>query len=297
VSEYHDALRAAAEAGFRARLAELGATLLESYRNSQTPMAVRCAAGHTCRPRPQSVMQGQGICRVCARQDPATAEAAFRARLAELGATLLEPVWLGSGIRHRVLCAAGHECTPLPDTVTQGGGICRYCRRVKIAIARAPASAASEAAFCARLAELGATLLEPAWRGAIVPHRVLCAAGHECAPIPNNVLRGRGVCRHCAGLAWDVFYVVTTPAVGRVKFGITSGDPRSRLGDHCREGYRQVVRLFTDLPGDTAPGIERAALAALNLARIEPIRGREHFDGSALAIVLDVADNYPRSVS
>jgi hypothetical protein len=52
---------------------------------------------------------------------------------------------------------------------------------------------------------------------------------------------------------------------------------------------------MTGLPGNAAAEIEIAARAALRLARIKPIRGREYFDGSALAVVLDVADNYPIS--
>ena len=45
------------------------------------------------------------------------AEAAFRARLIELGATLLETEWLGSPQKHRVRCREGHECRPRPDMV------------------------------------------------------------------------------------------------------------------------------------------------------------------------------------
>src|SRR5436189_244364 len=83
----------------------------------------RCAAGHECSPRPGSLLSGQGPCRVCARQDPATAEAAFRARLAELGATLLEPRWLGANTPHWVRCAAGHDCSPRPNSVQRGRGV------------------------------------------------------------------------------------------------------------------------------------------------------------------------------
>ena len=80
---------AAAEAQFRARLAELGAELLQPYVNSKTAHHARCAAGHDCHPRPNDVQRGGGICAVCADRAPAKAEAAFRARLAELGATPL----------------------------------------------------------------------------------------------------------------------------------------------------------------------------------------------------------------
>jgi hypothetical protein len=47
------------------------------------------------------------------------------------------------------------------------------------------------------------------------------------------------------------------------------------------------------LPSDAASGIEHAVLAALHLADIAPVRGREHYNADTLALVLDVADNYP----
>ena len=92
-----------AEAAFRIRLAELEAELLKplSRRPRTAPGPLR--AGHECHPRPSSVTSGrQGICRTCAGNHPAVTEAAFRARLAEAGATLLEPVWLGMHTQLRI---------------------------------------------------------------------------------------------------------------------------------------------------------------------------------------------------
>jgi len=119
-------------------------------------------------------------------------EAAFRARLAELGATLLEPEWLGSHAKHHVLCAANHDCYPTPHDA-QNAGICRVCARND--------PAAAEAAFRARLAALGATLLEPEWLGAMKKHHVRCAAGHDCWPRPAGIQQGQGPCVICGGRA------------------------------------------------------------------------------------------------
>ena len=90
-----------------------------------------------------------------------------------------------------------------------------------------------------------------------------------------------------------MFYVVADQAAERIKFGITSGDPRPRLARHRASGYCTVVRLVVGLPSDTAPAMEQAVLAALRLADIAPSHGREHYDAAALALVLDVVDNYP----
>lgn len=94
----------------------------------------------------------------------------------------------------------------------------------------------------------------------------------------------------CACREWDAFYVVV--ASQAVKFGITSGDGRLRLRTHALHGYTEVVRLATGLPGSVAIDTEDAVKSALALARERPIRGKEYFDVSRLALVLDVADSW-----
>lgn len=276
----HDA--AAAEEAFRERLIELGAEpLYEIWLGVHVPYHVRCHAGHDCYPRPANA-QRWGICRACIGRDPHALETAFRSRLAELGAELLESEWLGALQKHRIRCSAGHDCYVRPNQVQQRYGICRTCA------GHDPAAAA--AAFGTRLAELGATLLEQEWLGADRPHLVRCSQGHLCRPTPGNVSQGNGVCRVCRGGVWDAFYVVTSAEA--VKFGVTSGDPRPRLRTHIRAGFTEVVRLATGLPGTTAPDTESAVRSALAIAGEKPVQGREYFDASCLALVLDVADSW-----
>lgn len=280
-----------AEATFRARLAELGATLLEpEWLGSVKPHRVRCAQGHDCAPWPSSVGRGQGICRLCAGATRAKAltrrsERVFRDQLDALGATLLEPEWLGTLKPHRVRCVNGHDCAPWPSSLVQGQGICLVC------VGNDPKVA--EAEFRARVAELGATLLEPVWLGNNTPHRVRCHQGHECTPRPNHVRQGRDVCRICRHRVWDIFYVVQDPTVDVIKIGITSGNALERLRKHERDGFDQVVRLAVGLSGDTAPVLERTILAALGDVREKPVRGREYFPARVLPLVLDLVDNHP----
>ena len=275
----------AAEATFRARLEELGATLLEpEWLGSKAKHQAICAAGHECSPRPNSLMSmGCGVCRVCAGNDPATAEAAFLARLAELDAVPLYEKWLGNGRAHHVLCVNSHDCYPRPNDVQQVDGICRACAGCD--------SASAEAAFRARLAELGAEPLYGKWLGTKTPHHVRCRAGHDCYPAPGCVLSGQGPCYVCAHSGeWDAFYVVTS--ADGLKFGITTGDPRRRLRAHARAGYTEVARLVTGLTGTVALDAERAVRQALALADEKPAKGREYFGTSCLALVLDVADSW-----
>lgn len=276
----------AAWAAFRVRVEEQGGTVLEpEWLGVMKPHQVRCAEGHESSPRPNDVQKGQGICRACAGKDPRATEAAFRARVEELGGTVLEPKWLGKGKPHRVRCAAGHESNPMPSNVREGRGVCRACAGQDPKVA--------EAAFRARVEELDGVVLEPEWLGNGKPHRVRCAAGHECSPMPTNVLQGQGICRRCMGKAWDAFYVVVDEVNGHLKFGITSGNPRPRLRIHERDGFDTVLRLATDLPDDAAPELERQILAALRDAGEQPVRGKEYFPLRVQALVLDLVDNHP----
>lgn len=212
---------------------------------------------------------------------PAASESAFRRRLDELGATLIEDEWMGTRVPHRVRCAAGHDCAPWPGNVIRGQGVCNVCAKASATAAR---TAVAEAEFRALLVKLGATLLDP-WKGTREPHRVRCAAGHVCTPWPVNARGGSGICRLCAGKVWDVLYVVASPSV--VKFGITSGDPRPRLRIHRKSGL-DCVAVWRQLPGTIAPDLERELIDLLNEAGATAVNGREYFPVSCLDFVIDV---------
>jgi hypothetical protein len=280
---------AAAEAAFRARVAELGGQVVGPYVGVMIRVACVCVNGHECNPLPNSVQQGRGICYACSGKDPVTAEQKFRAAVAAQGASMIEEAWLGSQQPHRVICAKGHLARPRPASVLSGQGICRVCAGKDPETARR--------AFYARVAELGGKVVEPEWLGVRNPHRVICARGHESTAYPSNVAQGEGICRRCGkGGTWDAFYVVTSPRLGRVKFGVTSNDPRPRLASHRRAGYTETVRMLPDVVD--AHALERHVLATLRDAGISAAQGREFFDISVLALVLDVVDGWaPRSVT
>jgi hypothetical protein len=86
--------------------------------------------------------------------------------------------------------------------------------------------------------------------------------------------------------------VVTSESAHRVKYGISSGDPRPRLTDHRKDGYEKVEMLLTGLPPDIAPRMEQAVKAALRDAGIPPVKGTEYHDIGELGLILDVAQGY-----
>lgn len=274
----------ASEAKFREALARLGATLLEPrWLGSIKPHRIRCKAGHLSSPMPVNVNKRRGVCAICAGSYRGKGSEEFFARLRELGVTVIDTEWKGGGAGHKAICANGHVCYPRPNAVRQGKGICLTCAGQNM----------DEAAvrFIANLGKFGAKLLEP-YRGAGKPHRAVCAEGHECWPWPTSLQQGGAPCRVCSHRDWDAFYVVTDRERGRVKFGITSGDGKIRLRKHLRDGFETVDLLLTGMPGTEAPQLERFVMATLRLAEIEPIQGREYFDISALAVILDVAEGY-----
>ncbi|MFJ7069887.1 hypothetical protein [Streptomyces sp. NPDC101115] len=269
-----------AEPRFHARVAELGGTVLGKYVNANTPVAVRCARGHEHAPRPTHLMRG-GICRTCAGLDPADAERRFRAKVVELGGVVVgEYANVHTPVELR--CREEHACSTRPTDALKGRGICRTCA------GNDPADA--ELRFRSRVAELGGVVLGE-YVNASTPVAVLCAEGHKCAPRPNHTLRGVGICRTCAGKAWDVLYVVTDLKLSVVKFGVTSGGPRRRLSEHRYEhGLTEVHRLHERLPGTVAPDLERHIKRVLRARGHEPMWGSEYFPGAALTDVLAVVD-------
>ncbi|NBE55410.1 GIY-YIG nuclease family protein, partial [Streptomyces boluensis] len=272
-----------AEKEFRERLEQEGAYLLEpGWLGSRTPHRIVCAHGHQVTSTPNGVQQGYNICRACAGRDAEATWQNFRADVARQGGTVLETEWLGSQKPHRIRCPEGHHHSPIPSSVQQGGGICRTCSKVD------PED--SERRFRSRVTELGGTVLETEWLGARTPHRIRCKNSHTALTRPDGVPSGEGICRRCANKVWDVFYVVADLDNSTVKFGITSGDPRSRLGDHARDGYRTQLRLLEALSGDTALELERRVRIELRRAGHAPVRGREYFTFAALPLVLRLVD-------
>lgn len=101
---------------------------------------------------------------------------------------------------------------------------------------------------------------------------------------PNVLLPNR------MGQPPTVFYVVVNEEHRRVKFGVTSGNGEARLRRHRKYGYYKVVRFISGI--DNAFLIEDFVAVSLRDAGLTPVRGREYFDVSALALILDICDSY-----
>lgn len=272
---------AAGEAKFRAAVTAAGATMLGSYVDSRTRVECLCAAGHCCRPRPSHLLQGVGICAICAERDSESAGVKFQQIVEAQGAEMLTS-YAGAHTRVRIRCSAGHTSNPIPNRVRQGGGLCPTCSKRDTVAAEA---AFRKAAAAANVEVLGAYVT------ARTPVLVRCARGHLGKPMPDSIQSGQGFCKQCRYRHnWDTFYVVVNHQQGRLKFGVTHADERPRLRAHQAEGYRDMIRVIRDFPN--AYLLEQNIIATLRDAGIQPAHRREYFDMAAMAVVLDIVDGW-----
>jgi len=223
----------ATQAAFWAQMTKIGATRAIDgiYKGGHIPVHVICPVGHSCHPRPSSVLhKGQGICRTCAGNDNVAAESAFWINVAAIGATAAEgAIYRNSNTPVSLICAQGHPCLTRPAGLQQGRGCCRTCAGND--------TIAAETSFWISVARLGASSAVGAvYINSITPVNLICAQGHSCSPMPAGVQQGEGICRECA-VSFNRVYLMHHPA-GIIKVGIASGD--ARVKHHLRRGYQLV---------------------------------------------------------
>lgn len=174
---------------------KLGGKVLGEYKRSFTGVECECREGHKCNPCLSSVRQGNGMCKICARNDTETCEKNFRERIAEIGGKVLGE-YRGANISIKCECRYGHQCNPSPSNVKKGGGICQICYGNDPEI--------SEKNFRERIAEFGGKVLGK-YRGSLIPIECECHEGHTCNPYPGSVRDGGGICNQCSQSGIEIF--------------------------------------------------------------------------------------------
>lgn len=255
------------EADFWARVDELGGrpSAGARYQDQSTPVAVMCAQGHACSPRPSNLRQrGTGLCKICGDNSASAAAAVFWARVVELGATAAPgATYGGRDVPVPLVCAAGHACSPTPKNVRAGQGPCTRC-------ADEEAAALAKEQFWKTVRTHGARRQPGAtYTNVGTPVPLICARGHHTAPYPNHVLAGGGVCGQCA-VSYDRVYLLEHEQAGAIKVGIASGP--KRVAVHRLRGYRLLAQ-WTGLEHGVAVAAERAVLANWREGGLEPVPG------------------------
>ena len=88
------------------------------------------------------------------------------------------------------ICSRGHICSPIPNNIHKGQGMCATCS------GNNGMSAAKE--FIENIKRLGGTVIGQ-YINCYTPVKCLCRYGHECSPQPGSIQAGQGMCRTCAG--------------------------------------------------------------------------------------------------
>lgn len=267
----------AARDRFKVEVVARGGTVVGEYSGSKTQVHVKCPQGHDCYVFPSNLTKtGRGMCQKCAGRDKSDAAARFLAN-AEVAGWTVQGAYGGAHEPVVMICPNGHESAPTPGNFRSG-------KRCKQCSGNMPRQA--ERKFLDALAAEGGRML-----GEYVNARqavtCVCVQGHVTDRTPDAVTNRDATCRLCA-VRHDVFYIVSGPA--GIKFGISSGDGTQRLAVHGRDGYLNVVRVWTGLPGDTAYELETELLRQMALAKVAPVRGREYFPTGVLPVVLATAE-------
>jgi len=159
-----------------------------------------------------------------------------------------------------LICVAGHACAPTPDNLKQGRGPCLTCTSQDPVVA--------EATFWSRVAARGGRRAPGAvYVNSSTKVPLICAAGHDCAPRPDSVNHGQGICDECAATFGRV-YLLLHSAAGVLKVGVASGPVRVRR--HVARGYRLIAQ-WTGVEHDAARAAERSVLTRWRAAGIDAV--------------------------
>ena len=241
--------KASAERRFLSRVDELHARLQPGacYVRGSIPVPLICANGHECAPRPQDALRGGSLCKTCSGRDPVDSERRFWARVEELGGKPQPGArYVNNSTPVPLICANGHECAPRPGVVLGGRVLCRSCTGHN--------KASTEWRFWVRVEELGGKP-QPGARyvNNSTPVPLICANGHECAPLPKHVIKGQGLCRTCAGndpvTAERRFWVRVEELGGKPQPGARYVNNSTPVPLICANGHECAPR-----PGDLSTG-------------------------------------------
>jgi hypothetical protein len=181
-----------------------GVVPLEPYPGAAKPWRCSCnECGAEVAPRYSDVSKGNGGCRACGNHAKAARmqldDAAATLTMTNAGFEPLEP-YPGSNRPWRCRCQrCGSVGTPQHSNVKQGWLSFRTCRGAASSLRQR----GSEAAAIEAMRAVGLEPLEP-YQGVMSPWRSQChRCGEEVSPPLNNIRKGQGGCRWCAGVAVD----------------------------------------------------------------------------------------------
>ncbi len=175
------------ETEFRQRVLVQGGIVLGTYQGSYVPVKCRCKLNHECHPRPNSLQQGQGMCKKCSGMCPIQARDKFKKQVLQQGGTLIGE-YEGVDTPVHCRCKIGHDCFPVPHVLRGKHSICKKCTHTSSMLA--------ELRFRIMVKNQGGTVVGKYKRGT-KPVQCICKEGHKCQTIPACLGQGRKMCPRC----------------------------------------------------------------------------------------------------
>lgn len=163
---------------FENKVKELGGTIVGEYVNAKTPVPIICNKGHRSNKLPTGLQQGEGICRVCAGNDPKIAEENFINRVIELGGTFIKE------------CISTYQSAEVMSSVpidNQKGIYLGHSEPNNI-----------ELEFTVRTNQLDRESIY-SYINAYTHVNVLCKNNHKCWVYPSSIRLGYSLCKICNG--------------------------------------------------------------------------------------------------
>jgi hypothetical protein len=134
-------------------------------------------------------------CTICGpKKRVSRSMAAFHESITKLGGRIVGG-YKNANTPVKCVCPRGHRCSPIPNNIRKGQGMCPTCSGNNGAAARRE--------FLENIAHLGGTVLGK-YVNCDTPVDCLCRKGHHCSPYPGSIHAGQGMCRTCAGNNPDV---------------------------------------------------------------------------------------------
>jgi hypothetical protein len=105
---------------------KLEGKVIGEYVNNTTCVKCICKHGHECNPKPNSIKQGHGMCKICAKNDPELSKYNFTNKIIEYGGSVIGE-YQNANSKIKCICKNNHVCYPYPSNIQQGHGMCNKC--------------------------------------------------------------------------------------------------------------------------------------------------------------------------
>lgn len=165
--------------------------VIGEYITKEKSVECICANGHTCKPKPGSVLQGRGICRICSGCDKQTAKNKFYHIVETIIGGKVVGIYKDNRTCVECICPNGHKCSPLPGSLFRGRGMCKICSGDDVETAKQK--------FYENIKKMGGKVLGEYITNA-TKVKCQCPKGHICYPNPNNIAMGHYMCKECTDI-------------------------------------------------------------------------------------------------